>query len=110
MLPGERELRLLNYFVLFSVRRFALCERQTTDQVGALPVCDELAATCTAALLDTLITKKVAVAWRAAEQLASSGLLEAFSDGFACFLHEKLGKERETIAFSHACKGEKPEI
>lgn len=72
--------------------------------------CDQFTATCTAALLDTLVAKKVTVTWRAAEQLTSSGLLEAFSDGFACFLHEKFGKEEEDIAFPHACKGEKREI
>lgn len=71
---------------------------------------DQFTATCTAALLDTFVTKKVTVTWRAAEQLTSSGLLEAFSDGFACFLHEKFGKEEEDIAFPHACKGEKREI
>jgi len=75
-----------------------------------LPVCDELAATCTAALLDTLVAKKVTVAWRTTQELTGTGLLEAFSDGFACFLHEKFGKEEENIAFRPRCKGEKQEI
>lgn len=69
-----------------------------------MPVSDEFAATCTAALLCAFIAKKVTVTWRAAEQLTSSGLLEAFSDGFACFLHEKFGKEEENIGREVACK------
>ncbi len=100
----------LNYFVDICVNQFALCERQTTDQVGALPVCDELAATCTAALLDTLVAKKVTVPWRTTQEFTGACLLEAFSDGFACFLHEKFGKEEENIAFPLSCKGEKLEI
>lgn len=84
-----------------------LSERQPTDQVSALPVCDELAATCTAALLHTLVAKKVPVARRPAQELARAGLLKAFCDGFACLLHEKLGKEEENTAIAPACKGEK---
>jgi hypothetical protein len=61
-----------------------------------LPVCDEFTATCTATLLDTFIAQKMSVTRRAAKQLACSGLLKAFSDGFACFLHEKLGKVWKT--------------
>tara|TARA_B100000614_G_scaffold145966_1_gene129733 strand:- start:828 stop:1046 length:219 start_codon:yes stop_codon:yes gene_type:complete len=72
-----------------------------------LPVCDEFAATCTAALLDTLIAKKVTVPWRTTQEFTGACLLEAFCDGFACFLHEKLGKKEETIVFRPACKGEK---
>ena len=47
----------------FVIKRFVdfLCERQTTDKVSTLPVRDELAATCTAALLYALVTKKVTV-------------------------------------------------
>jgi hypothetical protein len=66
----------------------SLSERQTADEVGALPVCDEFAATGPTALLDTLVAKQVAVPRRAAQEFSGARLLEAFCDGFACFLHE----------------------
>jgi hypothetical protein len=93
--------------VSFKIKRdfFSLSERQTTDQVSALPVCDEFAATCTAALLDTLVTKEVTVPWRATQEFTGACLLEAFGDGFTCFLHEKVGKDGENTAFMRACKG-----
>jgi len=69
------------------VKQFVLGERQTTNEVSALPVCDEFAATCTAALLYTLIAKEVAVPWRATQEFTGACLLEAFGDGFTCFLH-----------------------
>jgi hypothetical protein len=67
---------------------------------------DQFAATCTAALLDTLMTKKVTVPWRTTQEFTGACLLEAFCDGFACFLHEKLGKVEENIDFHPDCKGE----
>jgi hypothetical protein len=68
---------------------FSLSERKPANEVSALAGCDQFAATCTAALLDTLIAKKVTVPWRATHELTGACLLEAFGDGFTCFLHEK---------------------
>ena len=67
---------------------------------------DQFAATCTAALLYTLVAKKVTVPWRATQEFAGSCLLEAFGDGFTCLLHnENGGKEGENTALRGACKG-----
>lgn len=79
-------------------------------EISGLPWCYELAAACTAALLNALIAKEVAVPRRATQEFTSSSYLETFGDGFTCFLHEKLGKEEEDIAPMAACKGEKREI
>jgi hypothetical protein len=87
-----------------------LCERQTADEVGALAGSDQFAVTGTTALLDTLVAKEVAVPRRATQEFTGACLLEAFCDGFACFLHEKFGKGEDNIAFPCACKGEKREI
>jgi hypothetical protein len=56
-------------------------------------------------LLDTLVTKEVTVPWRATQEFTGACLLEAFGDGFTCFLHEKVGKDGENTAFEAACKG-----
>ena len=82
----------------------SLSERHRTLEVGSLPVSDEFAATCTAALLDALVAKKVAVTRRATQEFTGACLLEAFGDGFACFLHEKSGKEEENIDAQAPCK------
>lgn len=97
MLPDEHELLLSN----------SLSERQATDEVSALAGSDQFAATCTAALLYTLVSKKVTVPWRATQEFTGACLFEAFGDGFTCFLHEKLGKEEENIAFPGSCKGKR---
>ena len=76
-----------------------LGERKSADEVSALPVGDELAATCTAALLHALTTKKVAVARRATQELTGARLLEALGDGFACFLHVKNWESRGKHSF-----------
>jgi len=98
MLPDERELWLSNV---------PLGEGHRALKVGGLPVCDELAAACTAALLDALVAKEVAVPRRATQEFTGACLLEAFGDGFTCFLHEKYGKEEENIALLLPCKAEK---
>jgi hypothetical protein len=82
----------------------ALNERHRPLKVSSLPVSDELTAACTAALLHTLVAKKVAMTRRAAQEFTGTCLLEAFGDGFTCFLHEKLGKEIENIAPLPSCK------
>jgi hypothetical protein len=71
---------------------------------------DQFTITRTAALLYTLVTKKVAVPRRATHEFTSSCYFETFGDGFTCFLHEKFGKDGENIAFASACKGLKREI
>jgi len=73
-------------------------------------VSDEFAAASTAALLDALVAKEVAVTRRATQEFTGACLLETFGDGFTCFLHEKCGKAFENIAFTLWCKGEKQEI
>jgi hypothetical protein len=75
-----------------------------------LPGCYELAAACTAALLHAFIAKKVTVTRRATQEFPGSSYLETFGDGFTCFLHEKFGKDEESIALRATCKGEKQEI
>ena len=77
-----------------------LGERKSANEVSALPVSDELAAACTAALLHALVTKKVAVTRRATQELTGACLLEAFGDGFACFLHVKIWESRGKHSFS----------
>ncbi len=91
--------------VSYCGQAIGLCEWQSANEISALPVSDELAATCTAALLDTFVAKKVTVPWRATQEFTGACLLEAFCDGFACFLHEKVGKDGENTAFRGACKG-----
>jgi hypothetical protein len=66
---------------------------------------DQFTTTCTAALLNTLVTKEVTVPWRATQEFTGACLLEAFGDGFTCFLHEKVGKDGKNTAFAAACKG-----
>ena len=75
-----------------------------------MPVCDEFAATCTAALLDAFVAKKVTVPRRATQEFTGSSYLETFGDGFACFLHEKCGKEEENIVPVPYCKARIQEI
>jgi|GEM_PF-4952601 len=98
MLPAGESDCFKRYFV-------DLSERKPADEVSTLAGSDQFAATCTAALLYTLVAKKVAMPWRATQEFTGTCLLEAFGDGFTCFLHEKLGKERENTDFSHSCKG-----
>jgi hypothetical protein len=81
--------------VSYCGQAIGLSEWQSANEISALPVSDELAATCTAALLHTLITKEVTVSWRTTQEFSGTGLLEALGDGFTCFLHEKLGKDGE---------------
>jgi len=50
------------------------------------------------------------VPWRATQEFTGACLLEAFGDGFTCFLHEKLGKEEENIALPGPCKGKRREL
>jgi hypothetical protein len=50
------------------------------------------------------------VPWRTTQEFTGACLLEAFCDGFACFLHEKFGKGEENIAFRAACKEESVKI
>lgn len=76
-----------------------LGEWKSADEVSALPVCDEFAAACTTTLLHALLTKKVAVARRATQELTGACLLEAFGDGFACFLHVKIWESRGKHSF-----------
>jgi len=82
-----------------------LSKGQPTNQIGTLPVCDEFAVTCTTALLYTFLAKEMSVPWRTTQELTGTCLLEAFGDGFTCFLHEKVGKEWEHNAFGSTCKG-----
>ena len=81
-----------------------LSERQTADEISTLAGSDQFAATCTAALLDTFVAKKVTVPWRATQEFTGACLLEAFCDGFACFLHEKFGKGRKAQVSGHLVK------
>ena len=87
------------------IRLKDLGERKPADKVGALAGSDQFAVTRTAALLDTLVAKKVTVPWRTTQEFTGACLLEAFCDGFACFLHKKWGKVGENIAFPEPCKG-----
>lgn len=48
--------------------------------------------------------------WRATQELTGSCYFETFGDGLFGFLHEKLGKDEESIDFPTSCKGEKQEI
>lgn len=91
----------------FSIKRdfFSLSERQSANEVSALAGSDQFALTCTTALLGAFVTKEVTVPWRATQEFTGACLLEAFGDGFTCFLHEKVGKEGENTAFEAACKG-----
>ena len=66
---------------------------------------DQFTTTCTAALLDTLVTKEVTVPWRATQEFTGACLLEAFGDGFTCFLHEKVGKDGKTQLLKGLVKG-----
>ncbi len=66
---------------------------------------DQFALTRTTALLGAFVTKEVTVPWRATQEFTGACLLEAFGDGFTCFLHEKVGKDGENTAFEAACKG-----
>ena len=65
---------------------------------------DQFAATCSASLLDTFIAKEVTVSWRTTQKFTGACLLEAFCDGFACFLHEKFRKVEESTVFWATCK------
>ena len=66
---------------------------------------DQFALTRTTALLDTLVTKEVTVPWRATQEFTGACLLEAFGDGFTCFLHEKVGKEGKRQLLKGLVKG-----
>ena len=81
-----------------------LSERHAADEVRTLARSDQFAATCTAALLDTFFAKEVTVPWRTTQEFTGACLLEAFCDGFACFLHEKFGKVEESTGFWASCK------
>jgi hypothetical protein len=84
---------------------FDLSERQSANEVSALAGSDQFTTTCTAALLDTLVTKEVTVPWRATQEFTGACLLEAFGDGFTCFLHEKVGKDGKTQLLKGLVKG-----
>jgi hypothetical protein len=93
--------------VSFCIKRdfFSLSKRQSANEVSALAGGDQFTTTCTATLLSALVTKEVTVPWRATQEFTGACLLEAFGDGFTCFLHEKVGKDGENTAFGGACKG-----
>ncbi len=42
--------------------------------------------------------------WRTTQEFTGACLLEAFCDGFACFLHEKFGRVEESTGFLAPCK------
>jgi len=66
---------------------------------------DQFALTCTATLLGAFVTKEVTVPWRATQEFTGACLLEAFGDGFTCFLHEKVGKDGKTQLLKRLVKG-----